>query len=72
VILESKCRMLVEYLTRYSDYMTNIKILAKDMAISRSFLEPFKWDTVDAYKDKLGDVAAGLLTKCFESETFYR
>ena len=72
MILESKSRMLVEHLTRYSDYMANMKILAKDMAISRSFLEPFKWDTVEVYKDKLGDDAAALLTKCFESETFYQ
>ena len=38
--------MLVTYLTKCSDYLTNLKIPLKDMAVTKEFLEPFKWDFI--------------------------
>ena len=37
----------------------------------RNFLEPLRWDNIPAFKAKLGDNAANLLTYCIESEEFW-
>ena len=42
--------MLIEYFTKYTDYMANQKIEIKDMCIIKEFLEPFKWDFHTKYK----------------------
>jgi len=34
-------------------------------------LEPFKWDIIDADRDKLGPHAAFMLTQCWGSEMFW-
>jgi len=41
--------------------MLNDKIPMKDIALSRLFLEPFKWDSLLGYRGQLGS-AADLLT----------
>ena len=56
---------MVKYLTQYTDYMTNLKIPVKDMAVSREFLEPFKWDSIPVLKGKMGN-CVGFLTKCLK------
>ena len=36
--------VLVEYITKLTDYLANEKITVKDIAVIKEFLEPFKWD----------------------------
>jgi len=54
---------LVGYLTKFTDYMANVKIGIKDLAMVREFMEPFKWDGVEVDRAKLGK-ATDLLTSC--------
>jgi len=46
---------LIEYLTKYTDYLANEKIVIKDIALQRMFLEPFKWEFIAVEKFKLGE-----------------
>ena len=69
-LIEKLSKALVEFLTKFTDYMANEKIPLKDMAISRQFLEPFKWDNVLFYSAMLGS-GAGLLTCCLGSDQFW-
>ena len=61
---------LADYLTKYTDYLANVKIPMKDVAISREFLQPFTWDNVIVHKAMLMD-GADLLTTCLNSNEFY-
>jgi len=63
--------MMVSYFTKYSDYLTNLKIPAKDMAVAREFLEPFKWDFIIETKHKLGN-SIGLLEESLNSGCFWK
>ena len=62
--------MLVTYLTKYSDYLTNLKIPLKDMSVTKEFLEPFKWEFIIETKHKLGN-SIGLLEEALNSEYFW-
>jgi len=61
---------LAENITRFTDYLANLKIPIKDIAIKRLYLEPLKWDysTLD---NKILGKGAGLLTKCLDSTYFW-
>ena len=61
---------LAEYLTEYSDYMANENVVIKDMAVTREFMEPFKWEKIEDYKINLGE-SAELFSTCFESDDFW-
>ena len=53
MIAYAQCQLLVDYFTKCTDYLANEKIHQKDMAITRLFLEPFRWGHIDKYKDIL-------------------
>jgi len=61
---------LVRFLASASDYMVDEKVAIKDIGVMRQFLEPLKWENVDAHRERLGD-AVGLLSKCFASVDFW-
>jgi len=54
----------------YTDYMANPTIMYKDMAVSRLYLQPFKWSFIATERAKLGR-ADGLLKECLKSEFFW-
>lgn len=63
--------MLVEYFTKYADYMANEKITQKNLAVTREFLEPLKWNTIEKKKDLLGN-GGKLLSHCLDSKIFWK
>ena len=50
--------------------MVNEKVTVKDMALTKQFLGPFKWDFLAVDREKLGP-AADLLTECLNSDEFW-
>ena len=62
--------VLAKFFTKYSDYLANRKISMKDMAISREYLEPLKWDQIQTYKMRLGK-ATNIVSKCLDSDQFW-
>jgi len=50
--------------------MVNSKIMLKDMALIKQFLEPFKWQYSRADKEKLGG-ARDLVSQCLRGEDFW-
>jgi len=58
--------MLIDYLTKYTDYMATVQIPIKDMAICREFLEFFNWPKHFLHANM--EKEAGLLNKCLESD----
>jgi len=50
--------------------LANSKVFIKDVAISREFLELFKWDSNVNHRKNLGQ-AANLVTNCFNSVKFW-
>ena len=60
---------LVEFLTKLTDYLANLKYPLKDMAIVREYLEVFKWDIIGVDNKQLLGKSAGLLTACFETNS---
>ena len=63
-------KMLVEFLTKFTDYLANLKYPFKDMAIVREYLEVFKWDVVRIDHIDLGQ-SADLLTACFATNSAF-
>jgi len=61
---------IVEYFTKYTDYMVHSKVHTKDMAVSRLYLQPFKWHLVAIERSKLGR-ADTLLAEIFNSNLFW-
>ena len=62
---------LVNFLTKYSDYLCDQKYFIKDVALSRQFLEPFTWKYVDLSKLKLGN-SISLLETVLKSDAFWQ
>jgi len=63
-------KTLVEYFTKYSDYMANEQIEPKEIAVMQRFLEPFRWFSIASEREKLGN-ASDLYVKCLESDAFW-
>ena len=61
---------LAEYFTKFTDYMVNSKIMLKDMALIKQFLEPFRWQYGRADEEKLGG-ARDLVCHCLRSVDFW-
>ena len=61
---------MVEYLTKYSDYIINPKIPIKDMAVVKQFLEIFKWDNHSVHSETLENSSV-LFKSCLSSEDFW-
>jgi len=61
---------LVGFLTKFTDYLANLKYPFKDMAIVREYLEVFKWDIIETDHVDLGK-SADLLTACFASNSAF-
>ena len=62
--------MLIEYFTKFTDYIANEKYHMIDIALADHFMDPLKWDFLEPNKSKLKD-AASLLTKCLQSPSFW-
>lgn len=62
---------LVGYLTTYTDYLADIKIRNKDLAVCSAFLDPFKWDQIVFHRESLGK-SSKLLSQCLASDQFWQ
>jgi len=51
--------------------MVNIKIPIKDIGVISYFMEPFKWDSVLAYTNTLGNGLNLLMESCWSSNNFW-
>jgi len=71
-VIQIVCDSLIEWFTKYTDYLSNQKIVLKDLALERMFLEPFKWDFITIEKRNLGKDKSSLLSKCLDSECFWK
>jgi len=56
-LIKNQSRVLWNYYTKFTDYIANIKIPIKDIAVYREYLKPLKWDKMTNYKSKLGNSA---------------
>ena len=63
-------KMLIEYFTKFTDYIANEKYPLIDVALADQFMDPLKWDFLEPHKSKLKD-SASLLTKCLQSSDFW-
>ena len=61
---------LVRFLTKFTDYVADRKIMSKDLAIQVEFLEPLKWHFIEDSRTELRNGAA-LLANCYKSEHFW-
>ena len=69
-LIKSQSRELWNYYAKFTDYICNVKIYQKDIAVIKEYLKPLKWDKIITYKTKLGN-SAKFLTECFESDYFW-